>query len=354
MKNLFLLLLCLTGGISSHAQIRNHDIYNTEMNSSSQRTEIRIPGFDGYQTLKCDLHTHTVFSDGLVWPTIRITEAWQQGLDAIAITDHIEYRPRKEVVLGDLNESYKIAKKEGDKIGFIVIQGTEITRQKPFGHMNALFIKDANLLDVKEPEDALNEAKKQGAFVLWNHPGWPDNQSTLYPIHEQLIRDGKIDGVEVSNHMDYYPAAIDWCNDMELAYIGNSDIHGLITGDYGVNTRPFTLVFAKERSEQGVREALFARRAAACFNGQLAGKKEHLQPLLLASLAIRKIDDKTVEVTNNSDIPYRMTAAQKLLLFPAGKTVRVAVPDTDTLTVENCYISSREKLVIPVAVFFHR
>ena len=33
------------------------------------------------------------------------------------ITDHIEYRPNKEILKGDLNESYKIAKKAGDAMG---------------------------------------------------------------------------------------------------------------------------------------------------------------------------------------------------------------------------------------------
>lgn len=39
------------------------------------RHEIRMPDIMGYTTLKCDLHMHTVFSDGLVWPTVRVDEA---------------------------------------------------------------------------------------------------------------------------------------------------------------------------------------------------------------------------------------------------------------------------------------
>ena len=30
--------------------------------------KINFPDIPGYQTLKCDLHIHTVFSDGSVWP----------------------------------------------------------------------------------------------------------------------------------------------------------------------------------------------------------------------------------------------------------------------------------------------
>ena len=53
--------------------------------SADVRQEIHFPDLPGYQTLECDFHSHTVFSDGSVWPTVRINEAWREGLDTIAI-----------------------------------------------------------------------------------------------------------------------------------------------------------------------------------------------------------------------------------------------------------------------------
>lgn len=50
------------------------------------RNEIQIPDLKGYETLKCDFHIHTVFSDGTVWPTVRVDEAYREGLDAISLT----------------------------------------------------------------------------------------------------------------------------------------------------------------------------------------------------------------------------------------------------------------------------
>ena len=35
---------------------------------------------------------HTVFSDGSVWPNIRVMEAKKDGLDVIATTEHLEYQ----------------------------------------------------------------------------------------------------------------------------------------------------------------------------------------------------------------------------------------------------------------------
>ena len=48
--------------------------------------KIVIPDIEGYKTLKCDFHMHTIFSDGNVWPTTRVKEAVWEGMDAIAIT----------------------------------------------------------------------------------------------------------------------------------------------------------------------------------------------------------------------------------------------------------------------------
>ncbi|MDR2916976.1 MAG: PHP domain-containing protein, partial [Tannerella sp.] len=222
MKSIALLLLFVGSVFFAEAQLRNDDVWKTDLGKSDIREVIHIPDIRGYKTLKCDFHVHTVFSDGKVWPDVRVNEAWQQGYDAIAITDHIEYRPFKDVVLGDFNESYKIAKKRADQIGFIVIRGSEITRQKPLGHLNALFVTDSNPLQVDDPLEAIDIARKQGAVILWNHPGWPDNQSTVYDVHEKLIREKKIDMVEVHNHTEYYPLTFDWMSKYDLAPSANS------------------------------------------------------------------------------------------------------------------------------------
>ena len=78
---------------------------------------ITFPDVPGYHTLKVDLHMHTVFSDGSVWPDIRVLEAIRDRLDAIAITDHIEYLPHKDdIPLPDRNRSFDIAKDLGDRL----------------------------------------------------------------------------------------------------------------------------------------------------------------------------------------------------------------------------------------------
>ena len=172
-----------------------------------------------------------------------------------------------------------------------MIKGIEITRAKPLGHINALFITDANPIETPEPLDAVNEAYRQGAFIMWNHPGWPDDRCTMYDVHEQLIKEGKIHGVEVFNSAEYYPKTIDWCRDLKLAFLANSDIHSTTGDSYHPKPlgRPVTLVLAKERSEAGIREAMFAGRTIALFDDLLAGPEALLTGLVKASIDRRVI-----------------------------------------------------------------
>lgn len=151
---------------NTNAQVQNEEVYEyPNLNAQDYRYNLRIPNIEGYITLKGDFHVHTVFSDGKVWPDQRVKEAWNEGLDVIAITDHIEHRVNKDILISDHNKSYEIAKKEGDAIGMLVVKGAEITRQKPLGHLNALFIQDANKLDVPDPLKAIDEAINQGALL---------------------------------------------------------------------------------------------------------------------------------------------------------------------------------------------
>ena len=64
--------------------------------SFAQDKKINFPEIDGYKVLVCDPHIHSVFSDGGVWPTIRVEEGIREGLDVVSITDHLEYQPHKE------------------------------------------------------------------------------------------------------------------------------------------------------------------------------------------------------------------------------------------------------------------
>ena len=175
-------------------------------NDTSGRT-IVFPDTEQYVTLIVDLHTHSVFSDGHVWPKIRVAEALRDGLDALAITEHLEYQPhRLDIPHPDRNRAYDDAKIAGRNSELIVIRGSEITRNAPAGHVNAVFLDDANkLLKVDNPpsnpgdvsgysaaarkwpaQKAIEAANAQDAFLFWNHPWWTRQQRDgIYP-HQRI------------------------------------------------------------------------------------------------------------------------------------------------------------------------
>ena len=94
MKRILLAIQTVTVGLTATAQLRNEHVYKfPERDAFYTRMELRLPAIEGYETLTGDFHIHTVFSDGKVWPDVRVNEAWRDGLDVIAITDHLEYRP---------------------------------------------------------------------------------------------------------------------------------------------------------------------------------------------------------------------------------------------------------------------
>lgn len=313
---------------------------------------IEFPNVPGYHTLKVDLHMHTVFSDGSVWPNIRVQEALRDGLDAIAITEHLEYQPHQDdIPHPDRNRAYEVALGAAGNSGLIIIPGSEITRDMPPGHSNTIFIDDANRLLQDEARPVFEEAKRQGGFTFWNHPNWTaqrsDGIATLTDMHRQLIADGLLHGIEVVNDLTYSDEALEIALDNNLTIIGTSDIHGLVDWQYEIlegGHRPITLVYAEERSLAGLQAALEAGRTTVWFKNMLIGKEEHMTPLIYASLTIEHIaytsDDESVlevHIENTSDVAYvldnqsdyRFHAHADLVMLPPHETTPLLVKTVD-------------------------
>ena len=257
---------------------------------------IIFPDVPGYQTLVTDLHIHTVFSDGKVWPEIRVLEAEKDGVDAIAMTEHLEYQPHKrDIPHPDRNRSFEVAKSAASAMDMMVISGTEVTRGNPAGHSNAIFIEDANKMMMEDVYEVFKEANRQGAFVFWNHPAMinlvSDGMAKLTDLHKRLISEKLLHGIEVVNDLTYSEESLQIALDHNLTIMGTSDIHELIDWRYKVpegGHRPVTLVFANDKTEQGLEEALRSGRTVAWFNDLLIGKEENLQPLLKACLTVEE------------------------------------------------------------------
>ena len=297
--------------------------------AAAQQTLVRdtlpVPDVPGYKTLKCDFHMHTVFSDGEVWPITRLVEAFRDGLDAIAITDHASYNPHKEDVQADVARPYAIARRTAEQMGIVLVPGIEVNDGDI--HYNALFLTDPHALVGVGLKEALTRAKAQGAFAFWNHPGWKGTPA-WFPLVADLYQSGLFQGMELVNGSTFYPEAYPWIEERKLTILADSDVHRPVYDER--RTRPVTLVFAKTADAAGIKEALLARRTAAWMNGQVRGFTPQLEALWTGAVKAEPADIAGVpgsgvglRLVNSSALPFevRVTSAPAWLKAP-GANIR--------------------------------
>ena len=308
------------------------------------RREIQFPDLPDYKTLKCDLHMHTVFSDGNVWPTVRVDEAWRQGLDVISITDHIEYQPHKEDIPTNHNRPYELAKGTAKSHNLMLIRGTEITRDTPPGHFNAVFLQDVNKLDTPDFLDANKAANQQDAFVFWNHQGWKgEERGRWMDVHTTMFKDKLFQGMEVCNGETYYPTAHRWCIEKGLTMLGTSDIHppDLLRKSTPAEHRTMTLVFVKERTPESLKDALLDGRTVVWYKDQLIGRRQYLERLFEEVITgqtpiVRSGKNVWLQVANTCHADVRLSRTgghgPATMTVPAGTTAlfRFSTPEADT------------------------
>ena len=325
----------------------------------AQRTEIILPQVNGYNVYKGDFHVHTAYSDGTVNPSGRVSEAWLDGLDIIAITDHYEnhsgvrkflkvtapynedghpteYKNTTKVgsVKIDFNAIHAEAQAQLEKAGYpmLLIKGCEMARNaKTHGHFNCLFLKDINGLYSKDMAEAFRKVKAQGGLVVHNHPAWRRDTSDKTPFHEQVYGEGLIDGVEVVNGSTFYPHIVKRCIDEKLTMFANTDIHGVsgYTRMPVTTHRTMTLVFAKELTEKAVKNAILKHRTLAYTAGNVIGTEELLADFLNASLDCRIVaenkekETRKFQITNHSSISYTLRRGKKTYTVAPFKSIYV-------------------------------
>lgn len=342
-------LLCC-GAMTAVAQNVNKIDAPQMLRNGGVRTEIRIPDIAGYKALKGDFHLHTIFSDGSVMPWVRVAEAWSNGLDVIAITDHIEYRPNADILNADHNKSYELARSEADKLGIHLIKATELTADKPQGgHINALFISDANAMERPKgsPDltQAVDAAIAQGAYLIWNHPGWAIDTCKMFPLNQKWIAEGKIRSVEVFNEKEYYPPAATWVGQYNLAPTANTDAHTsyLMTYADGV-TPPYNIILAKTNTMNDIKEAMFAGRMIAVFNGQAMAKPELLKALFEACTSVSRLPNGKWKITNVSDIPFVIRSKELSCVLQGGQSYQFKAGKNFDVEVANLHVDQANNL----------
>ena len=323
--------------------------------------KVTMPDLPGYKTLKCDFHMHTVFSDGHVWPSFRVNEALRDDLDVISLTEHIDFEGYPDEIQRNYNRSYEIATEAAKNTGLLVIKGIEISPRVPPYHNNALFVKDANILPIDYMKsgkkkfvmkDSMTreqliapflEAKKQDAFVFYNHPGysWWDKKDTAIftSFHKELLDKKILSGVEVANSGVYNIIAHRLAMKYNLTMFCNTDEHYDMYPRYQKTHRPMTLVFAKDKSEAGVKEALIARRTAVYFDDFLIARQPEAESFFKAAINVSSAQKMRngepifeIKLFNTSDIPFKIRAKAKYNIekYPMGQ-VTLTPHDTTSI-----------------------
>lgn len=395
MKRQLILCAALSASLSVSAQHYYTDAHNTDIQRHTlrvapQRAEFILPDVNGYTIYKADLHTHSVYSDGDCTPEFRVREAWYDGLDVLAITEHVEYRRHEGKMLhflkgyvpagteafnnsiiskpadergiqSDLNYPVRLAQETAQAYGITIVPGAEVTREPvAYGHYNALFTTDNNAIYAPDALQSLRNAKAQGALVMHNHPGWR-RKSLDHPEFEvAAYGEGLIDGIEIMNGGEFYPKAIARAHEKNLFVAANTDIHDSATETYRAqgHRRNMTLIFATENTLPALREAIEARRTLAYSFGTLAGNEQLLKDLFTASVGIRTLRTdahgrRTVALTNRTSVQYVlcMPGQNPFILKPFSTvTMNVAKDAPLRLSVENMWCSEQDHPLVEIAL----
>ena len=348
---------------------------------------INFPNTEKYKVIVADLHTHSVFSDGAVWPNVRVEEAVRDGIDLLAITEHLEYQPHiDDIPHPDRNRSFDIAEDIAKNKDLTVINGAEITRMFPPGHINAIFIEDANKLiyldeakisEAKEilkevPEESLTnyedlswledaalaslwpvksaliEARNQNAFTFWNHPAWSSEefigQPMLREIHKEFFRDNLLHGIEVANGDGYSEEAFRIALEYGLTVLGTSDVHGLIDWDYPSSIgahRPVTLILSESNSIDAIKSSLFSGKTVVWFKNNLIGLENNILELTNSYLKAKKVeilensDIARVEIENVSDVRFIIQVLDQSSVVNESNLIEIAPNEKTVFQIDN-------------------
>ncbi|BBE33325.1 Sb-PDE family phosphodiesterase [Sphingosinicella microcystinivorans] len=309
---------------------------------------------DGSHVLVVDTHTHSVFSDGSVWPNIRVSEAVQSGLDMLTVTEHIDYQPKfADLPNLDRNRAFEVTHEAAASGApeILVVNGVEIAQPDASlgtysGHFNAIFLNDANALLLPTRKNlpprvdwrkAVQGAKAQDAVIIWNHSWWDQGRTEPQTFHQALL-DGKvIDGLEVANADQYSESAFRFALDHDMAIVGGSDLHSTQQSFFdrtGIEQRTSTLVLAENKTEAAIKQAFLSRRTVALYNHTLIGRERDVRPIVEGALTLHVVSISQpgdpfgfgrIALRNASSSPFSLRRIGDDTIMDAGALITVPV-----------------------------
>ena len=377
MKRIFIVISILFGLGITNAQTKSYKFTEKLYHKVPVRQQIIIPQVDGLNCYTADLHAHTFYSDGELSPAERVKEAWCDGLDILAMTDHIEtrrqernmlkflkgYSPEKKGfdpintrvsrgkhadergIVSDLNFSTELAREAAKNYPELtLIKGAEISREPVhIGHFCALFTTDNNAIYSRDDAEAIRNARAQGALITHNHPGWERTSCDMTEFHKKVYAEGLIDGVEITNGSSFYPEIVRRCVEKKLYMVSATDIHAATSNIFGQQNfyRDMTLIFAKDKSEKSLKKALLSQKTLGYCGGKIIGEESLLAKFFQASVkadyvGLTKKGDVKINLTNSTSFDYYLVYNGVKIDLPAFRTIPVTIKGEKAIfTVEN-------------------
>ena len=370
MKKIILTICLLLGLGIAGAQTKSYKFTEKLYYNTPSRTNFVLPQVDGLNCYTADLHAHTIYSDGELSPEERVKEAWCDGLDILAITDHIEtrrqernmlkflkgYSPEKKGfepintrvsrgkhadergIVSDLNFSTELARQTAKSYPELtIIKGAEISREPVhIGHYCALFTTDNNAIYSRDDAEAIRNARAQGAIITHNHPGWERTSCDMTEFHKKVYGEGLIDGVEITNGTSFYPEIVGRCIDKKLYMVSATDIHAT-TNYYNKQNfyRNMTLIFAKDKSEKALKKAFLSQKTLGYSGGYIIGEESLLAKFFQASVKANYVGAAKkgirVSLTNQTSFDYLLKYNGIEIPVPAFQTIFVTLKDEKAL-----------------------
>jgi|GEM_PF-5772810 hypothetical protein len=302
------------------------------------RRDLSWPRIDRFDVVLCDFHCHTTHSDGALSPQERVFEAFEDGIDLLAITDHNTssgFQEASDVANGSV----------------MVIPGIEVsTRNYSEGGHFVLIgpamegMRKPDIREDRELLDWIRACKELGAISILAHP-----LPAMTPIVSEMMEEGLIDGIEVENQSCrgdwesrqmygswFYPQAMGWARGRRISILACTDAH-VLARTQG-SQRSCTLVLSRDRSWEGVRDAILEGRAVGWFDGMLWGPKELLDLIWSGSVRFQtkyeispSFKGKELVFENLSPFPFRVSISEcsvpwvrfpdrEMIIWPKGKS----------------------------------
>jgi len=270
-----------------------------------------LPAPPGMRWLACDLHSHTVHSDGTLTVPQLAARAAARGLDVLAVTDHNTISHHAE--LAEASARY----------GVLLLPGQEVTTDT--GHANAF--GSIGWVDFREPASSWQAAaSRDGGLLSINHPraadcGW------LRPLHPRppLAEVWHCTWLEPrwNGPLAWWRAA-----GLDMIPIGGSDFH--VPGQHAELGRPVTWAAVPDDAT-GSTDAVLA----ALGDGRIAVSADIAVP---TAPVLLRVGDELVAIDaegallmapDGSRLPIR-SARQSLPAAPHGHLLQA--PDGATLS----------------------